>query len=84
MICLLLVNISATVIDGAVRSAPMKPDELGFEKILLIKRPTFASDHFYTDFINGCDRNQFRKDNGIYIYTCIHHIKLAKRFEDSL
>jgi len=51
------------------RPQSLKPDELGFDKILFIKRPTFASDHFYTDFINGCERDQFRKDNGIYIYN---------------
>jgi len=44
-------------------------DELGFNKILFIKRPTFASDHFYTDFINGCEDEQFRNDNGVYVYN---------------
>jgi len=50
-------------------SASTKPHELGFDRILFIKRPTFDSDHFYTDFINGCTDEQFRKDNGIYIYN---------------
>jgi len=42
---------------------------LDFDEILFIKRPTFGSDHFYTDFINGCYADRFRTDNGIYRYN---------------
>jgi hypothetical protein len=53
---------------AAEEETALKPHQLGYDKILFIKRPTFASDHFYTDFINGCEEPQFRRDNGIYTY----------------
>jgi len=69
-VCLFVLFLSlVTSAESADRPDPLKPDELGFDEFLFIKRPTFASDHFYTDFINGCRRDQFRKDNGIYIYN---------------
>ena len=54
-------------IEEFIMPDPIKLDVMEYEEILFIKRPTFASDHFYTDFINGCEREQFREDNGIYI-----------------
>jgi hypothetical protein len=61
------VSITAGGIETADGQVALGTDELGFDKILFIKRPTFASDHFYDDFINGCGTKQFRTDNGIYI-----------------
>ncbi|MHC4266055.1 MAG: HzsA-related protein [Planctomycetota bacterium] len=69
LICLSLVNSALSSIESVFGPSPLRPDELAFDEILFIKRPTFASDHFYTDFINGCESDQFRNDNGIYIYN---------------
>ncbi len=40
--------------------------ELDFEKIIFVKRATYVSDHFYTDFINGCSPSHLNANNGIY------------------
>jgi len=69
ILCLFFGAFGIAAIDGFCESSNPKPNELGFDNILFIKRPTFASDHFYTDFINGCTEEQFRKDNGIYIFN---------------
>jgi len=31
-------------------------DEMGFRQLLFVKRFTYTSSHFYSDFIDGCDR----------------------------
>jgi hypothetical protein len=67
--CLFFGTFGTAAVAGSPKSLNTKPDELGFDKILFIKRPTFDSDHFYTDFINGCTDAQFRKENGIYIFN---------------
>jgi hypothetical protein len=40
--------------------------DLDFDELLFVKRPTYDSSHFYTDFIDGCD-GSFSSENGIYI-----------------
>jgi len=39
-----------------VKYGPAIVEELGFDKILFIKRDTYHSSHFYSDFIDGCSR----------------------------
>ena len=48
---------------------PPDPEELGFEEILFIQRPSFNSNHFYTDFINFNPDGLYSSDNGIYRYS---------------
>ena len=67
--CLFFGTFGTVAVAGSPKSPNTKLNELGFDKILFIKRPTFDSDHFYTDFINGCTDAQFRKNNGIYFYN---------------
>ncbi|HIJ69769.1 MAG TPA: hypothetical protein HPP87_00225 [Planctomycetes bacterium] len=54
--------------------APPDPEELGFDEILFVQRPSFASDHFYTDFIHYDPDGLFRSDNGIYKYNLTTHV----------
>ena len=44
------------------------PASLDFDEILFIRRPSFADDHFYTEFINY-KPNVLRSDNGIFRYN---------------
>ena len=67
--CLLFATFPIAAVTDSPKPLITKLNELGFDKILFIKRPTFDSDHFYTDFINGCTDEQFRKENGIYIFN---------------
>lgn len=39
-----------------------------FDKIIYVKRATYVSDHFYTDFINGVSPQHLDPENGIYTY----------------
>jgi len=49
----------------ADEQASARPDP-GVGKILFTLRRTYVSDHFYTDFINGCSPEHFSTRNGIY------------------
>ncbi len=44
------------------------PASLDFDEILFIRRPSFANDHFYTEFINY-QPDVLRSDNGIFRYN---------------
>jgi hypothetical protein len=44
-------------------------ETLGFDEILFLQRPSFANDHFYTEFINYDPSGLFRSDNGVYRYN---------------
>ena len=60
-------------------SAPgsIKIGDLGFDRILYIKHPSYFSSHFYTFFIDGMDegrdRSCFHEDNGIYYIDLNSH-----------
>jgi len=55
---------SATTTGGG----PLDVNELGFDEILFIRRPSFADNHFYTEFINY-QPDVLRSDNGIFRYN---------------
>ncbi|MHC4187632.1 MAG: hypothetical protein ACYSRQ_05505, partial [Planctomycetota bacterium] len=53
----LMVIIIITLLFSSV--SPAKENdltaELDFDKLLFVKRYTYQSNHYYTDFINGCE-----------------------------
>jgi len=49
-------------------STPIRPDELGFDEIVFVKRKPYSSDHYYTDINNGTSADRFLPANGIYVY----------------
>ena len=51
----------------ASRQQPVRPEVLGFEEIVFVKRKPYSSDHYYTDLNNGTSPDRFLPDNGIYI-----------------
>jgi hypothetical protein len=54
---------------------PPDPEQLGFDEILFIQRPSFADDHFYTEFINFNPTGLYNSSNGIYRYNLKTHIR---------
>lgn len=48
---------------------PVRPEEVGFEEIVFVKRKPYSSDHYYTDINNGTSPDRFVPGNGIYIYN---------------
>lgn len=55
---------------GGEKSGLDLPD-IGFEKVLFVKRITYVSDHFYTDFINGISQDHLNPDNGVYMLDLV-------------
>lgn len=51
---------ASPVADGSKRPGQREPkarvSRLNFERLLFVKRQTYTSSHFYTDFIDGCTR----------------------------
>jgi len=50
-------------------STPVRPNELGFDEIVFVKRKPYSSDHYYTDINNGTSGDRFLPENGIYVYN---------------
>ena len=50
-------------------SAPVSPEEVGFDEIVFVKRKPYSSDHYYTDVNNGTSPDRFLPENGIYVYN---------------
>ena len=48
--------------------ATVRPEEVGFDEIIFVKRKPYSSDHYYTDVDNGTSPDRFLAGNGIYIY----------------
>ncbi len=55
--------------------APVKPEEVGCDEILFVKRKPYSSDHYYTDINNGTNGDRFVPENGIYSYNLRSHLE---------
>jgi hypothetical protein len=53
----------------AATETAVRPDALGFDEIVFVKRKPFSSDHYYTDINSGTSPDRFLADNGIYVYS---------------
>lgn len=62
-------TIPAAAEPSAQTEEPVRPEELGFEEIVFVKRKPYSSDHYYTDIDNGTSPDRFLPENGIYIYN---------------
>jgi len=60
---------AASATRGPSTEKAVRPDELGFEEIVFVKRKPYSSDHYYTDINNGTSPDRFLPDNGIYVYN---------------
>ena len=73
LIVLLIITLSgveaAAAIEPARAAGPVRPDELGFDEIIFVKRKPYSSDHYYTDINNGTSGDRFLADNGVYVYN---------------
>jgi len=52
-----------------ISEVPVRPEELGFDEIVFVKRKPYSSDHYYTDINNGTSPDRFLPGNGIYVYN---------------
>ncbi|MHC4315925.1 MAG: TolB family protein [Planctomycetota bacterium] len=69
LITTLLGATTTPAIDCGGTSGPVRPDELGFDEIIFVKRKPYSSDHYYTDINNGTSADRFLPGNSICVYN---------------
>ena len=60
---------AAAAVDSGGTSGSVRPDDVGFDEIIFVKRKPYSSDHYYTDINNGTSGDRFLADNGVYVYN---------------
>lgn len=68
MVCFLVCRLAMGCSGGSSGERENNLPDVDFDKILFVKRATYVSDHFYTDFINGCAPKHLDPNNGIYTF----------------